>query len=83
MAKLAAAQEPVSAWSGQGDATDGRAELLRAAIRKLPRRCREVVMLVRFNYLTHAEAASVLGIASKTVEIHLSRAIKILRDSLK
>jgi RNA polymerase sigma-70 factor (ECF subfamily) len=63
-------------------AEDERAELVRAAIRRLPRRCREVVILVRFNHLSHAEAGGVLGIAPKTVEIHLARAIRLLREAL-
>jgi RNA polymerase sigma-70 factor (ECF subfamily) len=61
---------------------DDRAEVVRAAIRRLPKRCREVVMLVRFNHLSHAEAAGVLGIAPKTVEIHMSRAVRLLREAL-
>jgi len=61
---------------------DDRAELVRSAIRRLPKRCREVVMLVRFNHLSHAEAGKVLGIAPKTVEIHMARAVRLLREAL-
>lgn len=48
----------------------------------MPPRCREVFMLVRTRSLSYAEVATVLGIAPKTVEIHMSRALAILRARL-
>ena len=56
---------------------------VRRAIANLPPRCREVVVLVRLNGMTHAEAAIVLGIEPKTVEVHMGRAVKLLRAALK
>jgi RNA polymerase sigma-70 factor (ECF subfamily) len=38
--------------------------------------------LVREQSLTHAAAASVMGISTHTVEIHLIRALRALRDQL-
>ena len=48
----------------------------------MPVRCREVFTLVREQQLSHADTASVLGISPKTVEIHMTRALAILRAEL-
>jgi RNA polymerase sigma-70 factor (ECF subfamily) len=48
----------------------------------MPARCREVYTLVREQQLSHAETSRVLGISPKTVEIHMTRALAILRAEL-
>lgn len=48
-------------------------------IGKLPPRCREVFFLHRFEGFTHKEIAERLGIAAKTVEANLARAMLHLR----
>lgn len=66
------------------DAADGErldAQVL-AALRKLPRRQREVVALRIFLDLDTETAARILGIAPGTVTAHLSRATAALRASL-
>ncbi len=55
---------------------------LAQALREMPPRCREVYTLVRDHGLTYAEVAGALGIAPKTVEIHMSRSLGILRQRL-
>lgn len=55
---------------------------VRAALAELPERCREVFELSRFDQLSHAEIAEVMGITSKTVEAHLARALRALRAAL-
>ncbi|MEP7002848.1 MAG: RNA polymerase sigma-70 factor [bacterium] len=55
---------------------------LENAVRSMPLRCREVFSLVRDDHLSYAEVADVLGISAKTVEIHMSRALALLRDQL-
>jgi RNA polymerase sigma-70 factor (ECF subfamily) len=49
---------------------------LAESLRQMPPRCREVYAL------SYAEIAEALGIAPKTVEIHMSRALAILRQRL-
>jgi RNA polymerase sigma-70 factor (ECF subfamily) len=67
---------------------DGEAsarELARAAARimaAMPPRCREAYVLIRQQQLSYAEAAQVMGIAAKTVEVHMTRATAILRAGL-
>jgi RNA polymerase sigma-19 factor, ECF subfamily len=56
---------------------------LAKALRQMPPRCREVYVLARERGFTYAEIADALGIAPKTVEIHISRALAILRIELR
>jgi len=52
------------------------------AIRELPDRCRLIYLLHREEGLTYSEIASSLEISVKTVEAHMSHALKILRRRL-
>ncbi|MGQ0539793.1 MAG: RNA polymerase sigma-70 factor [Gemmatimonadaceae bacterium] len=66
------------------EATEGElTEAVRAAVDRLPPRCREVFLLSRDGALTYNEIAKALGISIKTVETQMGRALKALRDSLK
>lgn len=58
-------------------------EMLTAAIDQIPPRSREVFLLNRENYLSYAEIAKTLGISVKTVEVHMGKALAILRMVLK
>lgn len=55
---------------------------IHAAVEGMPPRCREVFALLRTQALTYAEVAVILGISPKTVEVHMSRALAILRARL-
>jgi RNA polymerase sigma-70 factor (ECF subfamily) len=68
--------------SADGDAT--AADLvLRAALRTLPPRQREVVVLRVFLDLDTKTTAAALGVAPRTVQAHLHRATKALRAELE
>jgi len=56
---------------------------IRQALSELPEQQRVVFCLSRFDGLRYAEIAQVLGISVKTVEVHISRALKKLRDRLR
>lgn len=56
---------------------------IREAMQRLPERCRQVFELSRFEELKYREIAGRLGISVKTVEVQMSKALKILRDELK
>ena len=49
---------------------------------KLPQKCREVYKLSREENLSHKQIASMLNISAKTVENHLTKALRLLRTSL-
>lgn len=49
--------------------------LLAAAIAELPPRCREILVLRKFENLSHREIAARLGIAEHTVEAQLTKAL--------
>ncbi len=50
-------------------------DLLAAAIASLPPRCREILVLRKFENLSHREIAQRLGIAEHTVEAQLTKAL--------
>jgi len=58
------------------------ASALAIAISRLPARPRDAYVLHRQHGLSYAEIAVELGISQKTVEIHLGRALRSLREEL-
>lgn len=53
-----------------------------SAIEELPAQCQQVFKLSRFNNLSHSEISAQLSISPKTIETHISKALKYLRKSL-
>jgi RNA polymerase sigma-70 factor (ECF subfamily) len=75
------------AWTYRGRTDDALterelAEALERAIEAIPPRAQQAYRLVREQHLTRAEAAEVMGVTLHTVELHLTRALKALRDKL-
>jgi RNA polymerase sigma factor (sigma-70 family) len=68
------------ASSGSGITPDARRIL--ASIDNLPEDERETFGLVRLQRLTHAEAAEMLGVSTKTVQRRLGRASLLLAEEL-
>lgn len=56
---------------------------IESAIRHLPESCRKVFEMSRFEELKNREIAEKLDVSQKTVEAHLTKALKILRNELK
>jgi len=52
------------------------------AMDKLPERCREIFEMSRFEELKYKEIAEKLGLSIKTIEVQMSKALKILRREL-
>lgn len=57
--------------------------LVNDAIRSLPEKTREIFLLSRMESLTNREISERLDISIKTVEFHVSKALKVLRIALK
>ncbi len=53
-----------------------------AAIEELPAQCRQVFKLSRFNELSHNEISAQLSISPKTIETHITKALKYLRKTI-
>jgi len=53
-----------------------------SVVNTLPEKCREVYKLSREECLSHKEIASQLNISTKTVENHLTKALRQLRTSI-
>jgi RNA polymerase sigma-70 factor, ECF subfamily len=56
---------------------------IQAAMKALPEQCRIVFQLSRFEELKYSEIAEQLNISEKTVENHMGKALKIMREQLK
>jgi RNA polymerase sigma-70 factor (family 1) len=54
-----------------------------SAIDRLPPRAAHAYRLVREQHMSYAQAAEVMGISTHTVEIHMIRALKSLREQLR
>ena len=85
------AEANFSLYSGEGEDYDASEKLqgqnledtYRKIVAEMPDKRREVFMLSRFEGLKYAEIAKVLNVSQKTVETHMSAAIKQLREGLK
>ena len=55
-------------------------KIIDTAIERLPKKCRIVFTLSRFEEMSYKEIADQLGISKKTVENQISKALRILRD---
>jgi len=56
---------------------------LMSVIEELPQQRKMVFTMNRLDGLTYAEIADILGLSIKTVETHMGRALKTLREKLK
>ncbi len=53
------------------------------SILELPKQCREVFLLIRYEDLSYTEAAEKLGVSVNTIKTQLQRALSRLRENLK
>ncbi|MUH37443.1 RNA polymerase sigma-70 factor [Zobellia amurskyensis] len=58
-------------------------KLVNHEIERLPKKCREIFLLNKKDGLTHTEISEHLDISTKTVEGHITRAFKILKNRLE
>lgn len=58
-------------------------EAVRTALSKLPARTKRIFCMSRIDNKSYREIAEDVGMSQKTVEFHMSKALKILRKELK
>jgi RNA polymerase sigma factor (sigma-70 family) len=80
--RLQARLSDVATVLSNGQTSDERGAVVRAAIERLRPREREVVQLVMWDGLTHAEASRVLGCSPNAVAVRLHKARKRLQAEL-
>ena len=51
-------------------------------VQSLPQKCRHAFELSRYEMKTHKEIADIMGISTKTVENHITKAIHVIKRSL-
>ena len=56
---------------------------INSAINSLPNKCKIAFKLIKENNLKYKEVAEILDISVKTLEVHLTTAIKRIREKLK
>ena len=66
-----------------GNPGDDRRDVVRQAVRRLPLRAREVIVLRYFNGLSHEQIASTLGISPQAVHGRLIRARRRIAQDLR
>lgn len=69
--------------SESGLETDELKEKISESVNKLPTKTQEVFIKSRIENLSHKEISEALDISQKTVEYHISQALKSLRSDLK
>ena len=63
--------------------SDELQSLVDKALETLPEQTRDIFVRSRYNNQSHKEIAAALGISTKTVEFHITKALKVLRVALK
>ena len=58
-------------------------ERVRKALATLPEKCRQVFEMSRYKNMKYKDIAEELDVSVKTVEAHMSKALKSLREQLK
>lgn len=62
--------------------TDVR-EIITKTLKTLPRQTRQIFNLSRFHYKGNKEIAQLLNLSEKSIEYHITKALKALRTNLK
>lgn len=57
--------------------------IVEKSLQKLPEQTRDIFIRSRYHMQSHKEIAASLGVSTKTVEFHITKALKVLRIALK
>ncbi len=62
------------------EARNLRIERVRRAIDALPKRCKEIFLLCKYEGFKYSEISEILGISTKTVQAQMVKAYKLIRE---
>ena len=62
---------------------DEIAEIVRRTMASMPQQTRRIFEMSRYENRKNAEIAEILGISVKTVEFHITKILKVLRENLR
>ena len=58
-------------------------DIVRKTVEQMPEQTRRIFVMSRFENKRNAEIAAALGVSVKTVEFHITKILKVLRENLK
>lgn len=64
------------------DLTEESIERMGVALNQLPEKCRAIFELSKFEGLSHKEIAAKLNISTKTIENHITKAFRVLKNEM-
>lgn len=68
--------------SGNPEEESKNIKLVHAVLDQLSPRCKEAFLLSKYNRMKYKEIAEEMEISIKTVEIHVSKALSVLRKNV-
>ncbi len=76
-------EQPNQEVSGQQNLEHNELQIaINKAIDSLPERCRQVFLLSRFENMSHKEISESLDISTKTIENHMTKALRTIRRAI-
>lgn len=57
--------------------------IVKKSLSKLPEQTRKIFLLSRRDNLSHKEIAEKIGLSTKSIEFHISKTLRLLREDLK
>ena len=70
-------------WTHSGYMPGNEVLVVDKALETLPEQTRDIFIRSRYNNQSHKDIAEALGVSTKTVEFHITKALKVLRVALK
>lgn len=73
----------LEAFDTQQIFSDEIERIVNDTLHELPQQTREIFVMSRYENLSHKEIATLLNLSTKSVEFHITKALKVLRVALK
>jgi len=63
--------------------TDEIQQLVDKILKALPEQTRQIFLMSRYQYLSHREIAQKLNLSTKSIEFHISKTLRVLKEELR